>query len=71
MQPYFLNDQFTQAALSNKLQNHAPIRLFMWPTHGQLGSTPEETYLLAWNELINVRDVNQMPTGKSGEPGRG
>ena len=54
-----LDQQFTQEALSSRL-NASAYPIVHVATHGQFGSTPEETYLVAWNELINVRDVSQM-----------
>ena len=54
-----LNQDFTQQALAARL-NATAYPIVHVATHGQFGSTPEETYLVAWNELINVRDVSQM-----------
>ena len=54
-----LDEKFTQAALSTRL-NAIAYPIVHVATHGQFGSTPEETYLVAWNEQINVRDVSQM-----------
>lgn len=54
-----LNSHFTQAALSDRLKATA-YPIVHVATHGRFGSTPEETYLVAWDELINVRDVSEM-----------
>ncbi len=54
-----LDQAFTQEALSTRL-NATAYPIVHVATHGQFGSTPEETYLVAWGELINVRDVSQM-----------
>ncbi len=54
-----LNSHFTQAELSRRLKATA-YPIVHVATHGQFGSTPEETYLVAWDGLINVRDINEM-----------
>ncbi len=54
-----LDQQFTQTALSQALKStlHPIVHI---ATHGQFGSTAEETYLLAWDRLIDVREISQM-----------
>jgi len=54
-----LDQQFTQNALSRALKStlHPIVHI---ATHGQFGSTAEETHLLAWDRLINVREISQM-----------
>jgi CHAT domain-containing protein len=54
-----LNGNFTQAALSGRLKTSA-YPIVHVATHGRFGSTPEDTYLVAWDELINVRDISNM-----------
>ncbi len=54
-----LDEKFTQEALSTRL-NAATYPIVHVATHGQFGSTPEETYLVAWDELINVQEISQM-----------
>lgn len=54
-----LNQNFTYKALSRKLKSSL-YPIVHIATHGRFGSTPEETYLVAWDERINVREVNQM-----------
>ncbi|MEL6551953.1 MAG: CHAT domain-containing protein [Cyanobacteria bacterium J06621_11] len=54
-----LNQAFTQASLSKQLRSRL-YPIVHVATHGQFGSTAEETFLLAWDSLINVRDVSQM-----------
>ncbi|MEM6596706.1 MAG: CHAT domain-containing protein [Cyanobacteria bacterium P01_C01_bin.69] len=54
-----LNQNFTQEALSDRLKSTLYPVVHV-ATHGQFGSTAEETFLLAWDELINVRDISQM-----------
>ncbi len=54
-----LDQQFTQNALSKALKStlHPIVHI---ATHGQFGSTAEDTYLLAWDRLINVREISQI-----------
>ena len=54
-----LNQAFTQESLSRRLKSTLYPVVHV-ATHGQFGSTAEETFLLAWDELINVRDISQM-----------
>ena len=54
-----LDQDFTQAALSNQLRSNL-YPIVHVATHGQFGSTAEETFLLAWDALINVRDVSEI-----------
>ncbi|MEM6451173.1 MAG: CHAT domain-containing protein [Cyanobacteria bacterium P01_D01_bin.105] len=54
-----LNQDFTREALAERLRNKA-YPIVHIATHGKFGSTPEETFLLAWDGRINVREVNQI-----------
>ncbi|MFK8183079.1 MAG: CHAT domain-containing protein [Phormidesmis sp.] len=54
-----LNQNFTKEALAERLKDNA-YPIVHIATHGQFGSTPEETYLLTWNGRINVQEVNEM-----------
>ena len=54
-----LDQDFTQDALARQLRSKL-YPIVHVATHGQFGSTAEETFLLAWDSLINVRDVSQM-----------
>lgn len=54
-----LNQAFTEAALPDKMQS-ARYPIVHIATHGQFGSTPEETYLVAWDKRINIEEIAQM-----------
>jgi CHAT domain-containing protein/tetratricopeptide (TPR) repeat protein len=54
-----LNQQFTQKALSDRLRAKA-YPIVHVATHGQFGSQPDDTYLMAWDTFIPVRQVSQM-----------
>ena len=54
-----LNEDFTETALPEALKA-ARYPIVHIATHGQFGSTPEETYLVAWNQRINVEEIAHM-----------
>ena len=54
-----LNQKFTQEALSQRLKS-TTYPIVHVATHGQFGSTAEETYLVAWDKLIHVQEISQM-----------
>lgn len=54
-----LNQDFTEAMLPNKLES-ARYPIVHIATHGQFGSTPEETYLVAWDKRIDIEEIAQM-----------
>ena len=54
-----LNDSFTEANLQNQLQKtNAPI--VHLATHGQFGSTPEDTFIASWNQRIQVNELESI-----------
>ncbi|HEY9627094.1 MAG TPA: CHAT domain-containing protein [Coleofasciculaceae cyanobacterium] len=53
-----LNQKFTSSALQELLQN-LPVPIVHVATHGQFSSIPEETFILTWDERI---DMNQLST---------
>ena len=52
-----LNDQFTQENLVNQL-NDNPFSIVHLATHGQFSSDPNRTFILLWDRLVNIRDLN-------------
>ncbi|MGB3294727.1 MAG: CHAT domain-containing protein [Phormidesmis sp.] len=54
-----LNQDFTEATLPNKIKS-ARYPIVHIATHGQFGSTPEETYLVAWDKRIDIEEIAQM-----------
>lgn len=54
-----LNDEFTEAKLQTALaQNSAPI--VHLATHGQFSSIPEETFLLSWDQKMDVVELQRI-----------
>ncbi|MGB5633894.1 MAG: CHAT domain-containing protein [Waterburya sp.] len=54
-----LNDSFTDANLQNQLQQtDAPI--VHLATHGQFSSTPEDTFIVTWNDRIQVNELETL-----------
>lgn len=54
-----LNQDFTETALPERIKS-ARYPIVHIATHGQFGSTPEETYLVAWNQRIGIEEIAQM-----------
>ncbi len=59
-----LNDSFTEQNLETKIDN-APFSIVHIATHGNFSSIAEETYILAWDERINAKKLNQVLQGKA------
>ncbi len=54
-----VDEDFTQKALRDRVtKTQAPIVHIA--THGQFGSRPEETFILAWDKSVNVRQIDQL-----------
>ncbi|NES06295.1 MAG: CHAT domain-containing protein [Okeania sp. SIO2F4] len=51
--------EFTKVNIQNEI-NSAPFTIVHIATHGQFSSNPDDTYILDWNERINVRDLDQL-----------
>jgi len=61
-----LNQNFSEVNLQKEVrENSFPI--IHLATHGQFSSNPEETFILTWNEKINVRDFEQLLKGARGK----
>jgi CHAT domain-containing protein len=54
-----LNQEFTKTALQNRI-NSLPFPVVHLATHGQFSSKVEETFIVAWNERIYVKDLNKL-----------
>ena len=54
-----LNQEFTSKALQNRI-NSLPFPVVYLATHGQFSSKAEETFIVAWDERIYVKDLNQL-----------
>ncbi|NER36242.1 MAG: CHAT domain-containing protein [Oscillatoria sp. SIO1A7] len=57
-----LNREFTRATLQAKLQSRS-FPVVHLATHGQFSSNAEETFLLAWDGRINVKDLDNLLQG--------
>ncbi|MCT7971143.1 CHAT domain-containing protein [Laspinema olomoucense] len=56
-----INEKFTLLNFQNQLKkNHYPI--IHLATHGKFSSNFEETFLLTWDEQINIRELEQILT---------
>jgi CHAT domain-containing protein len=53
------NESFTENNLENKLDIVQVSNLHL-ATHGQFGSTPEDTFLLTWDGAINLNQLEQL-----------
>ncbi|WP_160166317.1 CHAT domain-containing protein [Calothrix sp. PCC 7507] len=54
-----INSQFTPANLHKQLQSKA-FSIVHFVTHGNFSSNPEDTYLLAYQQLIKARELNNL-----------
>ena len=54
-----LNQEFTKTALQNRI-NSLPFPVVHLATHGQFSSKAEETFIVAWNDRIYVKDLNKL-----------
>lgn len=53
------NEQFTTQAFEKRL-NYLPFPVVHLATHGQFSSNPDETFILAWDKRIYVKDLNNF-----------
>ncbi len=54
-----LNQEFTNKTLEAQIKSVA-FPIVHLATHGQFSSKAEDTFLLTWNERINVKDLDQI-----------
>ncbi|MGL5872513.1 MAG: CHAT domain-containing protein [Xenococcaceae cyanobacterium] len=54
-----INANLTKNNLERQL-NLNPISIVHIATHGQFSSDPDKTFILLWNELLNVKDLNNL-----------
>lgn len=59
-----LNQEFNQKALQEKLQNQ-DFSVLHLATHGNFSSDPEQTYILAYDELLRPNDINKLLGGQN------
>ncbi|WP_141699953.1 CHAT domain-containing protein, partial [Nostoc sp. KVJ20] len=51
-----LDSKFTKTNLQNKLQSSA-FSVVHLATHSQFSSNPEKTFILTWDQLLNIEDL--------------
>ena len=54
-----LNGEFTDSNLQQQLQQTAAPIVHL-ATHGQFGSTPEDTFIVTWNDRIKVNELEDL-----------
>ncbi|MGB6296621.1 MAG: CHAT domain-containing protein [Rivularia sp. (in: cyanobacteria)] len=64
-----LDRQFNQKALQQKLKNENFSVLHL-ATHGNFSSDPEQTYILAYNQLLRPNDINRLLGGDNQQSNR-
>ncbi len=63
-----LNEEFTTAAIARAI-DAAPFPVVHLATHGQFSSDPENTFILTWDDRLNIDQLNQVLRGRE-EGGR-
>ena len=58
------NNSFTEFNF-NRSANQTPFRIVHLATHGQFGSNTEDTFILTWDDRINIEELNQLLRGDS------
>ncbi|MFN6486653.1 MULTISPECIES: CHAT domain-containing protein [unclassified Nostoc] len=54
-----LNQEFTKTNLQNQIQS-TPFSIVHLATHGQFSSDIEQTYILTWDSLLKVRELDSL-----------
>jgi CHAT domain-containing protein len=54
-----LNGEFTRSPLETKIQSNT-FPIVHLATHGQFSSLAEDTFLLTWDERVNVKNLDQL-----------
>jgi CHAT domain-containing protein len=54
-----LNDSFTEISF-DKAINTSPYQIVHLATHGQFSSKAEDTFILTWDERININELNSF-----------
>lgn len=54
-----LNEKFTRSALEKRIKA-LPFAIFHLATHGQFSSQAEDTFLLTWDERLDVNTLSQL-----------
>ena len=59
-----LNNSFTELNF-NRSANETPFRIVHLATHGQFSSNVEDTFILTWDDRINIDELNNFIRGDS------
>lgn len=59
-----LNNSFTELNF-NRSANETPFRIVHLATHGQFSSDVENTFILTWDDRINIDELNSLIRGDS------
>jgi len=54
-----LNQEFTDLNLQNAIAS-TPAPIIHLATHGQFGSSAEDTFIITWDEKVNVKDLDSL-----------
>ena len=54
-----INQNFTQINLQNKIKS-LPFSVIHLATHGQFSSNPEETFIMTWDKLLKVNELDDL-----------
>jgi CHAT domain-containing protein len=54
-----LNDSFTESNFNTEIKA-SPYQIVHLATHGKFSSKPEDTFVLAWDDRINVTELNSL-----------
>ncbi len=55
----FLNGEFTEENLAKQI-DRSPFQIVHLATHGQFSSDPEQTYILTWEDRIQVKELERL-----------
>lgn len=58
-----INEQFTESNLEQQIKS-SPFPIVHIATHGQFGSQAEKTFILAWDDKINVKQLDTLLSEK-------
>ena len=61
------NQEFTRLALQNQI-NERPFSVVHLATHGQFSSNPNQTYIRAWNERVNINQLKTLLQTRQSRP---
>ncbi|HEY9797938.1 MAG TPA: CHAT domain-containing protein [Leptolyngbyaceae cyanobacterium] len=64
-----LNQEFTSAAIQNEIDS-VPFPVVHLATHGQFSSNADDTFILTWDDRLNVNQLNNLLRSRE-ESGRG